>query len=171
MSLQEIRRKDAKTRPAKRIDQFDESDLLIRKILDNQELSDNQEQSLARLKQVAGILTSYKPNQAQKIIQKAFCITRGAAWILTQKTKHFFGELDQVNAKTERALQKMRLENLLYHPGITIEQQLKIEKLLMDLLGTDKVDQESKRSRRIRAVYTQNPQALQGDAVGVEITE
>lgn len=156
------------TRAAKRIDQFDSWDGMIRKILNEEDLNETEQLNFERIKQVVAVMANHGPNEARKVVQKMFDISPSNAWTWMQKAKYFFGEIDQVNVKTERALQKMRLENMLDNPHITISEKIRVEKLLMQLLGTAKAEEDqSKRRRRIRVVYSNDPKALQG----VEIVE
>lgn len=143
---------------------YNEGDALTNKILNGQDLTDKEELSVKRMTQVFSILSSHERNTARRIISRMLDIPKTSIDYWIRKSEDFFGGVNGIRIESERIRQKMRLEALLFDPRTTVQDKIKIEKLLMELLGTNKAQaQEEKRKRPVFVFhqYTTDPSVLQ----------
>ena len=152
------------TRRAKLVPIYDVGDTLTNKILNGDELGEKEEIAYNRMTQIFTILSSHERNKARTIIKRMLDIPNSTVPYWIRRTEDFFGEINEIRVETERIRQKMRLEALLYDPRTKVDEMIKIEKLLMELIGTKKEDGggEPKKQRPVFVFhnYTSDPSAL-----------
>lgn len=141
------------TRPAKRLPIWPGPDRLTTAILNQDELTESQEEQYELLYETWAMLKDNPRLVVVKNLVKIHEISKTKAYRLISDAETFFGNIESVKIDAYRARQVQRLEGIVMNESYNIDVRLKAERLLAEIAGTlRKPEEEGKKPKKRKII-------------------